>query len=208
MPPMDSTYPVTLTFDPPEKVANWRPLVNWLLAIPHFVILYGLRILAQVVGIISWFVILFTGELPEGFANIQAMYLRYETRAFTFALFMREEYPPFAFTLTPADSGEEPRLRVDFRPQLTDRNRLTVGFRIILVIPQLIVLAVLELVAWILAVVAFFAVLFTGRWPEGLRAFVLNVTRWYLRVDAYFLLLTDEYPPFALEAPTTGQIGP
>ncbi len=169
-------------------------------------ILYGLRILAEVVGIISWFVILFTGDLPEGFANIQAMYLRYEVRVFTYALFIREEYPPFAFALTPTDSGEEPRFRVDLRPQLTDRNRLTVGFRIILVIPHLIVLAVLEIAAWVLAVIAFFVVLFTGRWPEGMRTFVLNVTRWYLRVDAYFLLLIDDYPPFALEAPETGRV--
>ena len=47
----------------------------------------------------------------------------------------------------------------------------------------------------------FFAVLFTGRWPEGMRSFVLNVLRWYLRVSTYFLLLTDEYPPFAFETP-------
>jgi len=199
MQPMNSSYPATLTFEPPGKVANWRPLVNWLLAIPHYIVLYGLRILAQVVGIISWFVIVFTGELPESFANIQSMYLRYEIRVYTYALFMREEYPPFTFAMTPADSGEEPRLRVDLRPQLTDRNRLTVAFRIILVIPHLIVLTVLELVAWVVTVIAFFAVLFTGRWPEGMRSLVLNVTRWYLRVQSYFLLLDDEYPPFALE---------
>jgi hypothetical protein len=205
---MNSTYPATLTFDPPEKVANWRPLVNWLLAIPHFIILYGLRILAEVVGIISWFVIVFTGELPEGFANVQAMYLRYSIRVYTYALFMREEYPPFTFALTPADSGEEPRLRVDIQPQLTDRDRLTVGFRIILVIPHLLVLAVLGFVAWVLSVIAFFVVLFTGRWPEGMRTFVLNVTRWYLRVDAYFLLLVDDYPPFELDAPEAGRVAP
>lgn len=203
MQPMNSSYPVTLTFDPPDKVANWRPLVNWLLAIPHFIILYGLRILAEVVSIISWFTILFTGELPESLANIQAMYLRYEIRAYTYALFLREEYPPFTFAMTASDSGEEPRLRTDFRPQLTDRNRLTVGFRIILVIPQLIALFVLEIVATVLVIIAFFVVLFTGRWPAGLRDLVLNITRWYLRVQAYFLLLTDEYPPFALDAPAT-----
>ncbi len=137
---MNSSYPATFSFDAPEKVANWRPLVNWLLAIPHFVILYGLRILAEVVAIISWFVVLFTGELPESFANLQEMFMRYELRTYTYALFMCEEYPPFAFAMTPNDPGEDPRLRVDFRPQLTDRNRLTVAFRILLVIPQLIAL--------------------------------------------------------------------
>jgi hypothetical protein len=196
---VNSSYPATFGFDAPEKVANWRPIVNWLLAIPHLVILYGLRILAQVVGIISWFTILFTGELPESFANIQTMYMRYELRTYTFYLFMCEEYPPFAFGMTAADTGEDPRVRVDFQPQLADRNRLTVAFRIILVIPHLIALFVLDIVATVLTIIAFFAVLFTGRWPEGMRAFVLNVMRWYLRVQTYYLLLTDEYPPFELE---------
>ncbi len=199
---MSSGYPATFNFDAPEKVANWRPLVNWLLAIPHLVILYGLRILAEVVGIISWFAILFTGELPESFSNIQAMFMRYELRTYTFYLFMCEEYPPFAFGMTPTDGGEDPRVRVVFQPQLADRNRLTVGFRIILVIPHLVALFVLEIVATVMTVIALFAVLFTGRWPEGMRAFVLNVLRWYLRVQTYFLLLTDEYPPFEL-APQT-----
>ena len=98
---INTSYPATFSFDPPDKVANWRPLVNWLLVIPHFVILYGLRILSQVVGIISWFVIVFTGELPESFANIQAMYLRYELRTYTYFIFMREEYPPFTFGMAP-----------------------------------------------------------------------------------------------------------
>jgi Domain of unknown function (DUF4389) len=48
-------------------------------------------------------------------------------------------------------------------------------------------------------VIAFFAVLFTGRWPEGLRSFIVGVMRWGTRVSAYFLLLTDTYPPFSLE---------
>ena len=80
-------------------------------------------------------------------------------------------------------------------------NRLTVAFRIILVIPQVIVLLFLGIAASFVVLIALFAVLFTGRWPEGMRSFVLNVLRWYLRVSTYFLLLTDEYPPFAFETP-------
>jgi hypothetical protein len=191
-------YPATLAFDPPDHVANWRPLVNWILAIPHYLILYGLRILSQAVAVISWFVILFTGSLPEGLAGIEMLYMRYELRTSTFAAFLREEYPPFAFATTANDGGEDPRIRVDFVPQLTERNRLTVAFRIILVIPQVIVLIVLAIAATVVVLIALFAVLFTGRWPDGMRSFVLGVYRWYLRVQDYFLLLTDEYPPFTL----------
>ena len=143
IPEPSPVYPVDFSFDPPEKIANWRPLVNWLLAIPHFAILYGLQILSRAVGVISWFVIVFTGKLPESLANVQAMYLRYNVRTYTFAGFMREEYPPFGFDTTATDPGLDPRVRVNVRPELTDRNRLTVFFRLILVIPQAIVVFVL-----------------------------------------------------------------
>jgi len=58
MQPSGAAYPATFTFDPPEKVTNWRPLVNWLLAIPHFAVLYALRVLGQVIGLLSWFYLL------------------------------------------------------------------------------------------------------------------------------------------------------
>jgi hypothetical protein len=196
---MSAPYPSTFTFDPPEKVANWRPLVHWILAIPHFVVLYVLGFVSEVVSLVSWIVILFTGELPSGLANVQVLYSRYSTRVFTYAAFMREEYPPFTFDMTPADPGDDPRVRVDIVPELTNRNRLTCAFRIILVIPQVIVVAVLGLAAFVCYVIAFFAVLFTGQWPAGLRDFVVKVMRWAQRVQVYFLLLTDVYPPFALD---------
>jgi hypothetical protein len=197
MPEGSPSFPATFSFDPPDRVANWRPLLNWLLAIPHLVILNVLHTVSEVVGVISWFAIVFTGKLPGGLADFQAMYLRYGLRTYTFAGFMREEYPPFAFDTTATDPGDDPRVRVDIVPELGDRNRLTAFFRIILVIPHLVVLAILVIASFVLTVVAFFAVLFTGRWPVGMRDFVLNVWRWGLRVQVYFLLLTDTYPPFA-----------
>lgn len=198
---LDATpaYPATFTFDPPETIANWRPLVQWLLAIPHLIVLNVLGSVSQVISVISWFVILFTGELPEGLANVQVMYVRYALRTYTYVGFMREEYPPFSFNTVVADPGDDPRVRVDVQPQLTDRNRLTVGLRIIWLIPQLIVLAALFIALWVVVLIAFFAVLFTGKWPAGMRAFVLKVMAWGLRVQVYGLLLTDVYPPFSLD---------
>ncbi len=191
-------YPATFTFDASERVANWRPLVNWLLAIPHLLVVTALRYVAQVLAVVSWFIILFTGRLPTELANFQVMYMRYYLRTGVFAGFLREEYPPFAFAMAPTDPGGDLRVRVDVIPQLEARNRITVGFRLILVIPQLVVLGLLAIAEVVVFVIAAFAVLFTGRWPAGLREFIVGVMRWWLRVEAYLLLLTDEYPPFAL----------
>ncbi len=199
MQPDSAAYPASFTFDPPEKIANWRPLVQWFLAIPHFIVLYALQLVSEVVVLISWFAILFTGKLPDGLANIQALYVRYSMRTSFYAAFLQEEYPPFAFATTPTDGGEYPRLQVNFQPELENRNRLTVGFRFILIIPHVIALAFLYLAASVVVFIAFFAVLFTGKWPEGMRNFVLGVTRWSLRFQAYCFLLTDVYPPFNLD---------
>ncbi len=198
MEPTSSAYPATFTLDAPDRIANWRPLVHWILAIPHFVILYGLGIASEVVALISWFAILFTGRLPEGLANFQAMYIRYSMRTAVYFGFLREEYPPFRFATSAADPGDDPRVRVDFVPQLEGRNRLTTAFRFILVIPHVVALFVLTIAIFVVLLIAFFAVLFTGRWPGGLRDFALGVGRWHVRVQAYMWLLTDDYPPFAL----------
>jgi hypothetical protein len=189
-------YPVDLALDAPTKVANWRPLVHWILAIPHLVLASVLANVAYVVGVISWFAILFTGKLPPGLANFQCLMIRYQARAYSYAAFLREPYPPFDFAMTAEDPGGDP-LKVDLRPQLEDRNRLTVFFRLIMVIPIAIFLMVIGLVAWVCVVIGFFAVLFTGRWPEGLRDFVVGAGRLGVRVSAYCYLLVDDYPPFS-----------
>lgn len=198
MQPTPVQYPITFAFDPPEQVANWRPLVAWLLVIPHMLVIYVLGAVASVCAVIAWFVILFTGQLPEGLAGLITMSIRYQTRATTYALFLREEYPPFTFDTTAADPGDDPRVRVDVVPALTDRNRVTVFFRSFMVIPHAIVLAFVSIAAGVAVVVAFFAVLFTGRWPEGLLSFVLGYERWAVRLSGYAMLLTDEYPPFSM----------
>ncbi|MDQ1383145.1 MAG: hypothetical protein QOG65_524 [Actinomycetota bacterium] len=76
---------------------------------------------------------------------------------------------------------------------------MTAFFRIILVIPQAIVLVALTFAAAVVTFIALFAVLFTGRWPDGMRDFVIKVQRWSLRVQVYAMLLTDVYPPFVLD---------
>lgn len=203
-----TSYPVELEFDAPPEVANWRPLVHWILAIPHLVIANVLSNVAGVLAVISWFIIVFTGRLPDGIANFQCMVLRYEMRAYSYSLFMRETYPPFEFDMASTDPRTDV-VRVDIAPQLENRNRLTVGLRIFWLIPILLFTAVVAIAAWFAMIAAFFVVLFTGRWPEGLRNFIVGTGRLVVRTNAYGRLLVDDYPPFSLEpSPPAGTPAP
>ena len=104
---------------------------------------------------------------------------------------LRDEYPPFG------DDGYPVEFQLDY-PE--ERNRWTVGFRLILAVPQLIVFLFVGLAGFIAAIIVWFAILFTGRYPAGLWEFGVGVQRWSLRLQAYLLLLRDEYPPFSLSA--------
>jgi hypothetical protein len=197
--PTASSYPATFALDPPERIANWRPLVQWLLAIPHMLVVGVLGYVAELVAFISWLAILFTGKQPDGLAGIQRMYQRYQMRTWAYVGFQLEDYPPFSFSMTDADPGDYAGLRVDFRTAEEGRNRGTVLIRLLMVIPHVIVLSLAWIAGFLAVLAGFFAVLFTGRWPEGLRSFVLGLMRWQLRFNSYFFLLNDEYPPFSTE---------
>ena len=191
-----SSYPVDLTFDRGLEVSRWRPLVNWLLAFPHWIVLYFLNLAANILAFLSLFVILFTGQNP--FVGFQTMVLRYQWRVTSFVFFMRDEYPPFEFDTVARDPATD-AARVDVEaPQ--ELNRWLPLVKWFLAIPHLIVLAVLAIAVFFVWFIGFFAVLFTGKWPEGLRDFVVGFMRWATRVNAYgFRLLRDEYPPFTLQ---------
>jgi hypothetical protein len=189
-------YPIDVDVEVPERMARWRPIVQWILAIPLFIVVYVLRIVAEIFAFIGWFAALFTGRLPDGLGTVIAGYYRYAWRTYSYAWFLRDKYPSFGLAMGYSDPGDDPAW-FDVRPS-QELSRLAVLFRIFLVIPQLIVLFFLGIAASLAVLVAFFVVLFTGRWPTGLRDFVVGAMRWILRVDAWFFLLADPYPPFSL----------
>ena len=192
------SYPASLQINTPERIANWRPLVQWLLLIPHHVVLSVLAVVSSVVGVISWIVILLTGKLPAGLAGFQAMYLRYSTVVWAYAYFLIDQYPPFDFDTSSTDPGRT-QTSASFSPALEGRNRLTVLLRPITVIPAYIFILILVVIATVCIILGFFVVLFTGRWPDGLRRFVVGSHLVSLRYFTYGLLLTDEYPPFSID---------
>ena len=193
----ESAYPVQLDLEAPLEVARWRPLVHWLLVIPHWIVLYALNIVLGLLGLISWFAILFTGNIPQSIFDFMATIFRYQWRTYSYLGFMRESYPPFDFTPSALDPGTDPaRLSVAYPERL---SRLLIFVKWLLLIPHFVALLFVGIGAFFAGIAGFFVVLFTGRWPEGLRNFIVGTLRWSLRVSAYFYLVTDVYPPFSLE---------
>jgi hypothetical protein len=192
-------YPVAVAFSSPGRIARWRPLVHWLLAIPHLVVLYVLNIVASVLVFVAWIVGVITGRIPDGIQGLIVAALRYSVRVQTYAFFLREEYPPFAFDTDFTDPGTDPRTRFDVVAAIEGRSRLTIFFRGLLIIPHAIVLFFLFIATYVVYVVGWFAVIILGRWPAGLESFVVGFIRWTARFNAYANLLTDDYPPFGFE---------
>ena len=188
-------YPVVLEFNRDDEVANWRPLVNWLLAIPQWIVLYVLGIVAFVLWVVSFFTVLFTRRTP--FLGFQTMYLRYYWRVASFTGFLRDEYPPFDFATDPA--AVVPDAAVVEVDDPGEMNRWLPFVKWLLAIPHYIVLWLLEIAVFVVLVINLFIVLFTGKWNEAMREFVIGVARWYTRVFAYVFFLTDAYPPFSLQ---------
>ena len=142
---------------------------------------------AVVCALIAWFAILFAGRYPEGLRALVTYYVRWRVRAAAYMALLRDEYPPFG-------DGEYPaELVVDALPD--EHNRLSVAFRPILLIPQAIVVWLLGIAWWFITIVAWFAILFTGQYPSAMYRFAVGVLQWTTRVEAYALLLHDEYPP-------------
>ena len=105
---------------------------------------------------------------------------------------MRDEYPS-------TDDDQSIQVDIPYPDVKKDLNRWMPLFKWILVIPHLIVLLLIFIAVVVCSVFAWFAILFTGRYPKGIFDFVEGFLRWALRVTAYvFLLTTDEYPPFRL----------
>jgi len=148
---------------------------------------------AWVTAVISWFAIVFTGRQPRGLWDFTQFFMRWRGNAVAYMALLRDEYPPFG----PGDESYPASFGVAGFPET--RDRWSVGLRLIYVIPQAIVLFFLGIAWAITAIIGWFAILFTGSYPEGLYTFGVGYIRWSIRVQAYVLLMRDEYPPFGFD---------
>lgn len=204
------SHPVQYDIDPPREPRNrltvaFRPI----LGIPH-ALFVGIPVLgifggvyragalgsvALLVAICDWVMILVRGQPIEELQYFKRLYLHWRARALAYFALLRDEYPPLGERSYPV------QLALPDPPP--NRDRLTVAFRLILVVPHLIVLALFFL-AWVaVVIVSWFAILITGRLDPELWRFGRDVMQYSLRLEAYMLLVHDVYPPFALRDPAS-----
>ena len=186
-----------LVVDSPYEVARWRPLVHWVLYIPHAIISNALQALSGAVFLVYWLMLVFTGKLHSGLYGLMVMYERYTTRATGFLLGYSQVYPPFDFGTDSIDNQASPPVRLTLPPVPSEVPR-SAALNVLKAIPLYVVLMVYAIGAVAVAVIAWFAVLFTGAWPRGMRDFLVRVGNFYYRIWTYVTMVDNDYPSFAL----------
>jgi hypothetical protein len=212
---MTSGYPVQLDIEYPD-----RPLNRLTTFFRAFTIIPIAIVLGTVSGAQSWssynadgatgttttvivgaggiliagplLMILFRRKYPRWWFDWNLELTRFSSRVTLYGALLDDRYPS-------TDEAQSLRLDIAYPDARTELNRWLPLVKWFLAIPHYIVLLFLGLAAFVCIVVAWFAILFTGRYPRGLFDFVVGVGRWSTRVSAYaFLLVTDRYPPFSL----------
>jgi hypothetical protein len=205
-----SNYPVTLNIDYPDQGLNRLTsffriftvipiiIILWLLAAASFGWVDqepGWDFRFSYIGIIFAplvLMILFRKKYPKWWFDWNLALTRFSYRVSAYVALLRDEYPS-------TDEEQAVHLDMVYPDAQTQLGRGWPLIKWFLAIPHYIVLFFLGIAAWVCIIIAWFAILFTGRYPRGLFDFVVGVARWNLRVGAYtIILITDKYPPFSL----------
>jgi hypothetical protein len=200
------TYPVDLMVDYPDRDLNrLTTLFRIFTVIPIAIILSlltsGGEGSSRVVVTTSSYVVLptllmllFRQKYPRWWFDWNRALTGFSYRVGAYLALLRDEYPA-------TDDEQSVHVTLPYPEASTELNRWLPLVKWILAIPHYIVLFLLGIAMLVCVVIAWFAILFTGRYPRPLFTFVLGVERWSLRVAAYaFLLVTDVYPPFRLNS--------
>ena len=198
-------YPISYEADPQLEGRNrLTSFFRYFVAIPWQIVIALYGIAAFFAAIVAWFSIVFTGRYPEGVYNFNAGFLRAASRVNSFYYLLIDDLPPFG-----GEEAPDYPVRIGVPPALDSYDRLKTGLRFLFGIPVYLLAIVQSLILSVCAIIAWFAILFTGKLSEGLFSPMRSAQAYLTRAGGYFLLITEDWPPFSYEesgpAPT-GQI--
>jgi hypothetical protein len=182
-----STVQYDVTYS--ESRNRLSTLFRIVLAIPHLVVANLLLRVAQVLGVIQWVIILFTGKRNRGLFDLQNQWLGYGASTYSYVGVMFDRFPPFV-TLNGLD---DLRYELEYRDEA---NRLTNLLRLIWAIPALIIGTIIVVAGTIVTIISWIAIVILGSHPRGMFDFLVKVHRYAVRLNAYLLLMTDTYPKY------------
>jgi hypothetical protein len=204
-------YPVDVEIGPPQPQNRWKVGFRIILVIPGLLIASTLTYrvnygygsgLASAAAIFAWFAVLAQVRMPRGLRDAAAYALSYTAQLDAYLFLLTDRYPDSdpqtAFAGLPSRAGDP--IQLDVEDNL-ERTRVTVFFRLVLVIPHLIWLTLWGVVAFLAAIANWFATLMSGVSPASLHRFLASYLRYQNHVYAYLFLIADPYPGF------TGQPG-
>jgi uncharacterized protein DUF4389 len=188
-------YPISYEADFNPTPNRWTTFFRLILAIPWIIVLYVYLILAAFTHLFAWVAVVIMGRYPEWLYNFNGGVVRFAVRFYAWAYLQTDVWPPFGI-------GEDPSypIRVNVAPRAARQSRLKAFFRIILVLPMLIVSYAVNYIHLGAAIVAWLTIVFRGYLPEGINGTLTFVNSFYARVFGYYALLTDDYPPIGIEA--------
>jgi hypothetical protein len=192
-------YPIQYMVDFVEQRNRLATFFRLLIAIPWLIVAALYTLGAVLAAIVAWFAIVFTGTYPPGLYEFAASAIRMVTRVNGYMWLMTDTLPPF-------DAGPHPEypVRVIVPPALAQYDRMKTLLRIVFLIPVYIIASILGFVLEVVAFVAWLVIVVTGSQMRGLHDVMLMATSYQARALAYFLLVTEEFPPFAVGAGTAG----
>lgn len=184
-----STYPIVYDQTPAIDRSRLSVFFRLILIIPHTIVAFFYAIGALVVVFIAWFAILFTGRYPDGMYQFVAGFLRFSMRYNAYAYLITDTFPPFDGAYHP-----EYPVRVSIPEPQESYDRLTTLFRIVLLIPVLVLTYIFGIWMEAVAIALWFVAVIMGRTPAGLVNAQFFPFAYSARATAYWLLLTDRWP--------------
>ena len=183
-------YPVLFKIPQPETTSRLLLFLRPFMIIPVAIIgaFYGMA--AQLVFLLAWVAILFTGRYPESLWEFSTKYFRYSVQLNAYAWMLTDVYPPFNGQ---EDNGYPVRVLFEYPERM---SRLHLIFRLLLLLPQFFFGMGYGFVLSFVFIATWFSVLILGRIPDGMFGMLSRYFIWSSRLNAYLTLLVDEYPPF------------